>query len=414
MKKITLGLFSFLMASMSFAQDTCATASTLVDGSTVTVAMVDGTAPQGCFQTLGTAGEWYTYTATSDGVIEVSSDLAQNAGGDTRFHIYEGSCGTLTCVGGSDDITSSNFLSTFILQVSAGTTYYVAWDDRWDDGGFDFTFDFRTVSCTSTPPYNEDFSNEDNFVVCIETVDADNGGAAWQYNDINDLDGDGTPDALMAIPADATQVSKDDYVFGAPLNLQANTSYDISFTYNSLLNTAAPTGNENNSARFLVADAPTASANITELGNDPAIVQTGVFGDTNGNDIISQAITTTFTYTTTAAETIHPAFHANTPVNGENMWLLLFEINVSSGTASVETTDADLFTISPNPATDRFLVKTNELIDSVSVYNMLGQNVEVSFNQNSNEVNISDLKSGTYFIKASSNGSSKTMKFVKN
>ena len=303
------------------------------------------------------------------------------------------------------DMLSPNSVYSFYIRTVCSATDFSDWIGP---------LNVRTLrDCTNAGmlPYATDFSGPEGGD-CLTTEDADNASPAWQYNTANDLDGDGTNDNLMLIPASATESSKDDYLFGPGLNLTAGTTYTFTFTYNSLVN-ATPLGTENNSVRFLVSDAPTSSANTTLLGNNPTVTQQGTFGDTSGNDLISQAYVSTYSYTPTANETIYPTVHVDTAINGENTWFLLFGMQVTS-TASVDDQVLNDMTLSPNPATDRFLLETNELIDSIAVYNMLGQNVEVTFNPNSNEVNISNLKSGTYFIKASSNGSSKTMKFVKN
>ncbi|MFK2819019.1 FG-GAP-like repeat-containing protein [Flavobacteriaceae sp. LMIT009] len=85
-------------------------------------------------------GEWFAYTPSSDYKVIVSSDISGNNGIDTRLHIYEGTCGSLTCVAGSDDDGTSIYsrLSVAQFNASAGTTYYIAWDDKYDPSGFNF------------------------------------------------------------------------------------------------------------------------------------------------------------------------------------------------------------------------------------------------------------------------------------
>ena len=82
-------------------------------------------------------GNWFSYTPTVDQSLSISTDLPENAGIDTRFHVYTGNCGTLVCVAGDDD-SGSGWLSTAVFNVTAGTSYLIAFDDRWDDSGFVF------------------------------------------------------------------------------------------------------------------------------------------------------------------------------------------------------------------------------------------------------------------------------------
>ncbi|MCB0792581.1 MAG: VCBS repeat-containing protein [Flavobacteriales bacterium] len=123
------------------AQDDCANALPITAG-TYNVAAINGTevpspicAPNG---TGATAGEWYTYTPTADHSLTVTTDLPTNAGLDTRFHVYHGNCGALSCVAGDDD-SGSGLLSVATFNVDQGVTYYIAFDNRWSSAGFDFT-----------------------------------------------------------------------------------------------------------------------------------------------------------------------------------------------------------------------------------------------------------------------------------
>ncbi|NNC82194.1 MAG: T9SS type A sorting domain-containing protein [Flavobacteriales bacterium] len=132
-------MICFLWSSQ-YAQDDCASALAIQAG-LHTVTLVDGTeVPQPICAANGDGadnGEWYTYTPTEDYTVTVTSDLAQNEGIDTRFHVYTGECGNLTCWSGDDD-NGSVYLSIASFQVLQGVTYTIAWDDRWSDSGFDF------------------------------------------------------------------------------------------------------------------------------------------------------------------------------------------------------------------------------------------------------------------------------------
>jgi hypothetical protein len=140
MKKTTLVLLVFLASYSLIAQNTCATAITTTAGLT-SVGNVDGTeiptpicAANG---TGATAGEWYIYTPSQDYTVTITTDLAVNTGKDTRVHIYTGTCGSLNCYAGDDD-SGTGFLSIVTFNVVQGTTYYIAWDNRWSSTNFDF------------------------------------------------------------------------------------------------------------------------------------------------------------------------------------------------------------------------------------------------------------------------------------
>ncbi|WP_293896357.1 FG-GAP-like repeat-containing protein [Flavobacterium sp.] len=157
MKKITLIIALLFIVQLSNAQDTCATAVPITVGSYV-VSAVNGTqipspicADNG---TGATAGEWYVYTPTQNHTTTVTTDLAVNSGGDTRFHVYTGTCGSLACFSGDDDggIIGNGFLSVATFNVTAGTTYFIAFDNKWSSTGFTFQLSESAVVILPTPP----------------------------------------------------------------------------------------------------------------------------------------------------------------------------------------------------------------------------------------------------------------------
>lgn len=165
MKKITL-LFCLLMCvSVVQAQDTCNTAQAITPGLYVVTAINGPDVPTPlCSSQYGATpstrppgGEWYSYTPTENHSITITTDLPQNNPlRDTRFHVYTGSCGSLTCVAGDDDSGTGNS-SQATFDVLGGTTYYIAWDNRWTSSGFTFSLTenvFVPNPCnTSTPVF---------------------------------------------------------------------------------------------------------------------------------------------------------------------------------------------------------------------------------------------------------------------
>lgn len=140
----TLALICTLPILFStYAQDDCINALPVTIGSFV-VAGINGTQVSSplCAITgpVATNAEWYTYTPVADHGLTITTDLAINTGGDTRFHVYTGTCGSLTCVAGDDDggVIGNGFLSFDTLQVTALITYYIVFDDSWSAAGFTF------------------------------------------------------------------------------------------------------------------------------------------------------------------------------------------------------------------------------------------------------------------------------------
>ncbi len=158
MKKLLL--FSLLVAG-SFAanaQYDCAEAVAITGTGTITAPDVAGTFVSGvcythAFDNTGTGdmfGLWYSFTPTEAGVVDITSDLPQNAApfsDDTKISIFTGTCDALVCYDANDDTSGTNFLSTISFPVAAGVTYYIQWDNYWNGAGFDFDFTFTPQTC---------------------------------------------------------------------------------------------------------------------------------------------------------------------------------------------------------------------------------------------------------------------------
>ncbi len=76
--------------------------------------------------------------------------------------------------------------------------------------------------------------------------------------------------------------------------------------------------------------------------------------------------------------------------------------------------DSAQFSIYPNPTSDVVYVKYSNPISTISVVNVLGQQVLAkNIHANQGQVDLSHLNAGTYFVKVSSGEASKTLKIIK-
>jgi hypothetical protein len=143
MKQLSALFVLALLATQTQAQNSCNTAMAVGAGTHVVDALNGPETPSpDCFGNMTNVdyGEWYTYTPASDLGLTITTDLEVNSGGDTRFHVYTGTCGSLVCVGGDDDggDVGNGYLSIERMNVTAGVTYTIVFDDRWNEGGFTF------------------------------------------------------------------------------------------------------------------------------------------------------------------------------------------------------------------------------------------------------------------------------------
>ena len=104
-----------------------------------------------CGTSQGAPGVWYSYNGTGD---IVTFSLCGTSF-DTKIQVYEGACGSLTCVTGNDD--SCGFQSEVDILSTAGTTYYI-YVFGFDPSIGPFTFN---VSCVAPPdpPINDNCSS---------------------------------------------------------------------------------------------------------------------------------------------------------------------------------------------------------------------------------------------------------------
>ena len=121
--------------------------------------------------------EWYIYTPNDDYLTTITSDLEVNDDRDTRFHVYQGTCGDLSCVAGDDD-SGSGYLSVTSFYVYTGEIYYIAWDDRWENQ----SFEFQLIESDPPPVPPFDFT-----VASVSTVGSERGLVDMNNDKLDDL-----------------------------------------------------------------------------------------------------------------------------------------------------------------------------------------------------------------------------------
>ena len=196
MRKI-LSFLMLLSIAFASAQSSCATAVTVALNSTTTAPAFTnetGTAPTllcGLANGVGTKGKWYNFTPTQNINVTVSTVLPQNGTKDTRLIVYSGSCTGLICVGANDDFNGAN-TSQVSFSAVAGTTYTIAFDNRYSQSTFDFT-----VMETAPPA-------PDRLTFTSQAV----AGITGTYNNcIVDMNGDNKDDIVSAISTTQLAIS---------------------------------------------------------------------------------------------------------------------------------------------------------------------------------------------------------------
>ncbi len=89
-------------------------------------------------------------------------------------------------------------------------------------------------------------------------------------------------------------------------------------------------------------------------------------------------------------------------------------VTVVSNTTGIADQEAENAQIYPNPATDFITLQNTETVDVVEIFNMMGaQVIRKTHVAAGEQINISQLTSGIYFLKQTTDGSTSTQKFIK-
>ncbi|MGJ8593728.1 MAG: hypothetical protein ACSHXF_14345 [Aquaticitalea sp.] len=141
------------------SNDTCATAIS-VGGGTYTGSNLNATntgAPTSCSNSsilTSGRGVWYSYITPTNKIVTVDTEgttFAPNTNPDTVLGVFNGSCGSLTCIDYDDD-GGSGALSTITFSAMANVTYYfyLTGYNNSDDFGA-YTLNVSEI----TPPAND-------------------------------------------------------------------------------------------------------------------------------------------------------------------------------------------------------------------------------------------------------------------
>ncbi|HZW62995.1 MAG TPA: choice-of-anchor J domain-containing protein [Flavobacteriaceae bacterium] len=401
----------------------------------------------------------YSFTPTTTG----SYNIALTNLGDTYsgIHVLD-ACpsDTPNCVGfegnsGSDD-------RIFDVDLDSGTTYYIIISTWATPQSTSYTLDITENTCTdATVSYTviEDCDNSGGFLVDVEITDmgtatditlSDDQGSPTQpvtatgtyqfgpytigtdvvitVSDDNDVNCVQSSSALTleACPpandllANAIALACDDDVTGTTLGATQDESDapDVA--------TVEPDTSADNDSPWVwysytgsgIEEEITLSTCGTDLTDfDTEIfVYTGTSGnltliddgyDECGGSAENYAAETTFTSDGTTTYYIAVGGYNSDSVGN-------FRLAVSCVTLSVSDNQLNSFTYYPNPVKNTLHLNSQQVIEDVTVFNMLGQEVlKTKPDTSLSEVDLSSLTAGAYFVSVTVDGISETIRIVK-
>ncbi|MEZ4779611.1 MAG: T9SS type A sorting domain-containing protein [Flavobacteriaceae bacterium] len=310
-------------------------------------------------------GVWYKFEDTS-GLpgTATASTCSGNTDYDTQIAVYTGDCnGGLVCLATNDDSPNcTNFQSEVEFPTDGSSTYYImvhGWNNN--TGNFELS-----LSCVLTPPDND---------MIVNAIDIDQFNCPYTDEDV-------------AMPAATTEN-------GNPTDCDITGANGVWYKFTGLGDgfitgtIASPAG----TYAITFYTAPDETSTEDEL----------VLVDYFENQCVLQQNQARIPY-----------------VDGQSYYCFVLntggvtDIEFTECTLDVSSNTIEGFTFYPNPANDRLNLTSVEMIESVALYNILGQKViDLDVNATNSQIDVSKLSVGAYIMKVSSNGQTGTYKVIK-
>ena len=328
-------------------------------GDTLTATSDVGVAPD-CDTTTGAPGVWYKFTDASGFPTEVALfTCSDDTNYDTKLSVYTGDPSDLICVVGNDDDCG---LQSGVAFLSDGNTTFYILVHGWasSTGSFELT-----LECTLIPPPNDDIAN----AIDLMTV-------GCPFTDEN-----------VAMPAATNEA-------GTPAGCDINGANGVWYEFTPEINgfitgsISSPAGVS--SVTFYTA--PDQSSNETDL----------VHVDYYQNQCLPG---TSATIPVIGGETYY-CFVVNTGGGTD----IVFD-NCQLGTASNEI---EGFVYSPNPTSERVNLASVQNIQTVVLYNILGQKlINLNVDATTTQLDVAHLAAGAYLMEVTVDGQKGVYKLIK-
>jgi len=354
-----------MVATDPLTYDVCVGARTIecntsVFGDTLSATSDVGVAPD-CDTTTGAPGVWYKFEDTSGLPAEILLyTCSDDTDYDTKLSVYTGECGDFTCVVGNDD-DCPNFQSSVEFISDGNTTFYIL-VHGWNTSVGNFEL---TMECTLIPPPNNDIVN---------AIDLLNVGCPFTDEDV-------------AMPAATEEAGTP---AGCDISGAAGVWYEFTPEINGFITgtIASPAGIS--SVTFYTA--PDQSSSESDL----------VHVDYYQNQCLPGS---SATIPVVGGQTYY-CFVVNTG----GITDIIFD-NCQLGTASNEIEGFEFY---PNPTRERINLAAAQNIESVVLYNILGQKMlDVNVDATTTELNVAHLAAGAYLMEVTVDGQTGTYKLIK-
>ena len=364
-----------------------------------------------------------------------TTDATQSAAGVAAFDLTMGSA--LTAIGDGttfEIIDNPDFDNAVNTSCKVGKVTKLGaqnWDNTQID--FDSKFDFSTTNAITIKVWSaqadtevriklEEIGNPDNNLEKVQTTSVTSG---WEE-----------------LTFEYTSANSDKYnKFVIFFNLNAGDSNTYYFDDLKLVETGgtsdgdycekvvAHLGLSDQAAseiKLTVVNSGEKSMKVTiESNNEDAVDSMLIPGDVTGSptqSAVDSSVAGKMSITLTWAETAPTDVTLNllwSKVSTEGNWQLgeaptTFKFDATCATAGIDDKLLVSFSMYPNPASSSLNISASSMIKNAVIYNILGKQVmNLSINKNSESINVSNLASGMYLIKYTTESAVGTAKFIK-
>ncbi len=262
-----------------------------------------------------------------------------------------------------------------------------------------------SAQCDDTLPILEDFNDSSTVIgVCWNIFDGDGDGINWFWQEYNSSNGGHKCLTSRSWVLSQGGINPDNWIYSYAIDLTSySTSDDLEVSWKVRAEIAglaheyytlyAATGN-------LISDFESSSVFLSEYVDEAG--GAGVF------------VTRSLDVSSLAGNMVYLAFrHQN--ISGWQFNINIDDVSISNSTLGIDDFQVNSFKYYYNTNTDVLILKSsNSALDSVEIYNILGQNVlNRSLSQSTETVNLSTLKDGIYIARIKIDNSVKTIKFLK-
>ena len=359
------GNFSLAVTcEMALVNDECEGALPMACGDIVSGSTIDATFDAGapvCTTAITAPGVWYVYEDTTGLVTDITLTMCNGTTDyDSKITVYTGDCGALVCETDNDD--TCGLQSEVMFQSDGNTTFYILVHGF---GAATGNFELEMI-CAPIPPPND---------MIVNSIDVDEIGFPYT-------------DPAVAMPAATTEAG------GTPAGCDNAGVLGVWYNFvpegdgTAVATVISPAGFT--SVTFYTA--PNETAVETDLTLVPWVFNQCVPGfEASINTVAGQAYY------------VYVANHGG-----------ITDIMIDGTNLGVSDNTIEGFSYYPNPADSTINLTSIDTIETVAIYNMLGQIVlDQNVDATTSQLNVSNLSTGAYIMKVSVNGQTGTYKVIK-